>query len=209
MWATLVKVRSASCVLCHGADGSDGVEMRVLAHVPTGGGRVREEVEVRGAAWRARVDHIRGAPNVGRVDVLESDADHARVRLDVASCPLQEAVAASGVLPRFPFEVKDGHDQWLLVSERVDAASFVDALRARGIGVEVLTSREHHPHGAMTARQRELMDAAVGQGYYEVPRRVTLTKLAERLKVSKSTLSETLARGERHVLEGLRDRAAP
>lgn len=209
MWATVLRVEDPRCVWCDRAAPEDAaVHVKVLSHFAVGPGRVLEEVEVSGPAWRKRVARIEGAPRVHHLSVLESSEAHGRLRVEVDEGALQRAVLASGALPRFPFDVKDGFAQWLIVAPREDAASFVRALREGGARVEVLSSREYRPHESLTDRQRELMLAAIAQGYYEVPRRVTLTKLAERLHVSKSTLSETLARGERRVLEDLGSEAA-
>lgn len=204
MWATLVRVKVASCPWCPlTADPGSWVVVRVLAHVPGGDGRAWEEVEMTGA-WGPAVERLRGQPGASEVTVLESGPRRARVRLKVPACPLARAAASSGTLPRFPVEAQDGADLWLLVGERERNAAFVDDLKRRGVPVEIVSSREHRPRQAMTRRQRDLLDLAVAQGYYEVPRRVTLTELARRLGVAKSTLSEALARGERHAVEELR-----
>jgi hypothetical protein len=165
---------------------------------------VWEEVQLGGPGWRARLADIERLPSVHRVSLLESSEEGGRVRLEIDECPLLHAVVGSGVLPRFPFEVRGGFDEWLIIAKREDIAKFVRDLRSRGSRIEIASSREHHTHDDLTHRQRELMEAAIAQGYYEVPRRVTLTKLADQLHLSKSTLSETLARGERRVIEDLR-----
>lgn len=201
MWATLLRVENPGCAWCAGT--ASDAQVSVLSHLATSEGTVWEEAEVSGPRWRARLADAAGAPSVRRVSILESTDARARVRLELASCPLQQAVAASGAMPRFPFDATRG-DEWLLIAERAEARRFVEELRTRGVLVEVLSTRAYRPHESLTGRQRELMQAAIAQGYYEVPRRVTLTQLAERLHLAKSSLSEALARGERHVLEDLR-----
>lgn len=204
MWATLIRVVVPSCpwaAVTRGAEG--GALVRVLAHVPCGAGDAWEEAELWGEAWPVLLRRLRETPGASGVLVLESTRERARVRAKVPAGPLRHAVEASGILPRFPLEAHDGACQWLLVGERERGAAFVEALRRRGAQADVLSSREHRDPPAMTARQRDLLDAAVAQGYFEVPRRVTLTELARRMGVAKSTLSETLARAERHALEAL------
>jgi hypothetical protein len=204
MWATLVRAHNPTCAWCHEIlMGASDVTVRILAHVPAGDGRVWEEAELVGAKWPERLDAMRKLPAMRGLTLLEQAPDKARVRLDLDECPLLHAVNASGVLPRFPFQLRDGADEWLIISEREQAERFVGDLRTRGVQVEIASSREYRPNATLTDRQRELMQAAIAQGYYEVPRRVTLTELARRLKVAKSTLSETLARGERHLLNEL------
>jgi predicted DNA binding protein len=50
-------------------------------------------------------------------------------------------------------------------------------------------------------RQREVFDLAVRHGYYDTPRRITLTKLASKVGVSKSTLCEMIQLIEHRIIE--------
>ncbi|MHB8587046.1 MAG: helix-turn-helix domain-containing protein [Thermoplasmatota archaeon] len=207
MWATLLKVQNPACAWCHTATLSEpGVEVRVLAHFPANDGTVWEEAELVGPSWSAQMEKMRGMATVGDLVLLEGGPDRARVRMRVSECPLHLAVAASGVLPRFPFEVRQGYDEWLLICEKDATNKFVNRLRENGTEVQILSAKPYRQEAGLTDRQREIMDAAVDQGYFEVPRRVTLTKLADRLGIAKSTLSEILARGEKHLLEELHSR---
>jgi predicted DNA binding protein len=204
MWATLLRVENPACAWCHEATLSGaGVKVRVLAHFPANDGTVHEEVEISGSAWKETIDRIRKLDTVNEVEILETSGDGARLRMRVAECPLPHAVNASGVMPRFPFSVRQGSDEWLLVAGKEETTKFVHRIRQGGTNVEVLFSRLYRQDPGATSHQRKLMEAAIDQGYYEVPRRVTLTKLAERLGMAKSTLSEVLARGEKHLLEDL------
>lgn len=61
----------------------------------------------------------------------------------------------------------------------------------------------------LTDRQLEVLEAAIGAGYYRTPREATTAELAGDLGVSPSTLKEHLQKAERHVVEtfaGLLDR---
>jgi len=54
---------------------------------------------------------------------------------------------------------------------------------------------------ALTARQEQVLGTALAQGYFEFPRRISLTGLSELVGVRPSTLSEILRGAERRVLE--------
>lgn len=54
----------------------------------------------------------------------------------------------------------------------------------------------------LTARQQEVLDVAVGEGYYEDPREATQEDLADELGVSPATVGEHLRRIERRVFAG-------
>ena len=52
----------------------------------------------------------------------------------------------------------------------------------------------------VTDRQREVLQTAHGMGYYEVPRQVSTTDIAEALAVDPSTVVEHLQRAERNLM---------
>lgn len=52
----------------------------------------------------------------------------------------------------------------------------------------------------LTERERFVLMAAIGDGYYEYPRRISATELAEKLGYSKSTLIEYLRKAENKVI---------
>ncbi len=54
---------------------------------------------------------------------------------------------------------------------------------------------------ALTERQEQVLGKALEQGYFEFPRRISLTGLSELVGVRPSTLSEILRGAERRVLE--------
>lgn len=56
----------------------------------------------------------------------------------------------------------------------------------------------------LTDRQREVLDAALDLGYYDVPRGATHRDIAERLGLSVGTVSEHLQKIESRVFESLR-----
>lgn len=53
---------------------------------------------------------------------------------------------------------------------------------------------------SITDKQREAVEAAIEEGYYETPRRATLEDLAERLGVSRSAVSQRLRAVETHLV---------
>lgn len=52
----------------------------------------------------------------------------------------------------------------------------------------------------LTGRQREILELAVQEGYYDQPRGITRDEIAEQLDVGGSTVSEHLRKAERKVL---------
>ncbi len=72
-----------------------------------------------------------------------------------------------------------------------------------GTGKPVVRVRESLTGPAsttLTRRQMEILALAVALGYYEVPRRLNLRDLAERVELSPAATSELLRRGERLII---------
>ena len=78
----------------------------------------------------------------------------------------------------------------------------IEGLRAeRTGGVGRLASvRRWAPHRAVTGRQARALELAVRLGYFEVPRRAPLRRLAEALGVSRSAAAQLLRRGQSRYL---------
>lgn len=55
----------------------------------------------------------------------------------------------------------------------------------------------------LTKKQRNTLDYAVSRGYYDDPKRINLEALAEKLDISKSTLSYRLKTAEKHLVNSL------
>lgn len=53
----------------------------------------------------------------------------------------------------------------------------------------------------LTDEQQDTLEAAFDKGYFDIPREITLTDLAEELDISHQALSERLRRGQRSVLK--------
>ncbi len=66
--------------------------------------------------------------------------------------------------------------------------------------VRVRESMSGQSAAALTPRQKEVLALAVALGYYEVPRRMNLRDLADRVNLSPAAVSELLRRGERLII---------
>ena len=106
-----------------------------------------------------------------------------------------------GVVPRSPFEVTNGWVDWTFSCTSEQALNLLTELTKSGIPHNLVSTRKNESR-LLTKRQLEIFDAAVKSGYYDVPRKVTLTTLAEQLNVAKSTLSASLQRIESKVMNG-------
>ncbi len=108
-------------------------------------------------------------------------------------CPLADVFAAT-THPAPPFTVQAGRAEW---DHTGNGEELRRMLRDRGLRIAVRRVRKGR---GLTPRQREILLRAIEEGYYDFPRRITLSELAEKLGISKSYLSETLAKVESKLL---------
>lgn len=102
-------------------------------------------------------------------------------------CPLSSTEEAAA----WKFIVRRSSDL-----NRVLSSMTRDGVDAR---IEEVSPMEERP--SLTDRQKEIMCTAVSRGFFEFPRRISLTELSDVAGVKPSTLSEILRGAERRIME--------
>lgn len=113
---------------------------------------------------------------------------------------LLSAVIESGVLLSPPVRVKKGVAEWVVVSTRDRISFLLNLLEEKGIKHKLRSIDEFQEEKVLTDRQTEVLNLALEHGYYEIPRKITLGGLAQKLGVSKSSLSEILREAEKKLI---------
>ncbi|WP_435073400.1 helix-turn-helix domain-containing protein [Halorubrum sp. HHNYT27] len=135
------------------------------------------------------------------LSVMAREDGVATVRLETDAPLLLLAAKRSGLPIEMPLDIEDGVAAVEVTGEHERVAEMGRRLSDLGLRFEVERVRQRvDPARLLTDRQRELLLAAVDLGYYDVPRRATLTAVAEHVGIAKSTCSETLHRVERTVV---------
>lgn len=146
---------------------------------------------------------VRARPDVVDVDLLWKRASTGLVQVEAASPPLLLPLWRAGVPVEMPFTVRDGAATWELTTSSDRLSELGERLNEAGIEYHLESVVEIGSSEAdrlLTPRQREVLTVAIKEGYYAVPREVTLTDVAEKLGVSKSTCSDILHRCESNII---------
>lgn len=156
------------------------------------------------------VDALRDVPDVRVVDELQGQT---LLRFDSPQleASLTDLIAdhgarlvslsgdAEGWMVCLQFADTDGIDAF--VSDCQDRSIPVDLRQVYDADDRVDLRKIYDVHGridgdfGLTPAQQEALDLAFAAGYFDVPRQVTLTDLAERLQVSEQAVSERIRRG--------------
>jgi predicted DNA binding protein len=117
-----------------------------------------------------------------------------------------DSLVAHGFLPRETYRMLDGREQWRVVTtmgrhEAEETLEDVSAATDSDIRIVRIAASGRQPRGplqldALSPRQREVFEYACQQGYYDWPRNVSATDLANDLELSKSTVVEHLRKAE-------------
>jgi hypothetical protein len=145
------------------------------------------------------------------IELLQKEKGGTRtyfVSFKLPTPPNLEQLDRMGPLPYLsvPFEFYDGKLTLTLVGSALQIKRYLGALgrqpRLRYKVVSLMDAKYplDSPITRLTEKQRRVLIAAYRLGYYDVPRRITSERLAEKLGLVKSTLSDHVRKAERRLL---------
>ncbi|AFO56490.1 MULTISPECIES: helix-turn-helix domain-containing protein [unclassified Natrinema] len=175
-------------------------EFSVLGAWPTED-KLRVLVETYTIALPSLEETLSAIPSLTDVEIRHSTDETTLFEVSTPTPPPHGAMANSGIVPSFPLHLENGWFVGELTASREQLSAFRDELEAGEIEYHLVQISCMDGTGdALTARQLEVVELAVEHGYYDSPRRCTLSDLANRLDVNKSVVSRILQRAERHII---------
>lgn len=161
------------------------------------------EVELAPLNGHSWTELIRERPDVVEVELLSASAESELCRVFFRGEAAVPVIKRFGLIRQFPFPVRDGAATWTVVGPEAKVRGLIRTLKCGPWSVQIESVRggtvETNRFG-LTARQREILRQAIAEGYFDVPRSITLTELAERLGIAVSTLSVCLSVIERKIV---------
>lgn len=160
-----------------------------------------EVVDPGAVDWTEEISHI---PGIVSASIRGSSGPISRYQVTTAQ-PIWERLANEfEALLRYPRLIQNCEYTVEVAAPKSRLNQLVERLRQVSPSVQVLrfgreVMRSFPP--TLTPRQQLLLHQALSAGYFDVPRRITLTGLATKLGRSKSGLSRALAVVERELAE--------
>ncbi len=186
------------------------LNIQVEGCLPLGDGQMLERIRIQNAPGEGTTEElIRSSPDVRELTLVSQTEDSVIYQCTV---PLSSVIAVHEklhILPEFPFHIERGVESFLVMAQSSKCREFLSAIKEQIPGAVVTSiSRDSitRVEGLLTERQREVFHYALTQGYWDVPRRTTLSDLATSLKVSKSTLHEILSSVESKIIHKVTER---
>ncbi len=180
--------------------------IRVLAAIPdelTGVGLA----EVNGPAVAEVVAAMAEEEELTDLETLQHRDGEALVQFETTNPLLLFPARGSGIPLQMPFDIRDGEANWEVTAPNERLSALGEQLEEFGIQFTVDYVHQHTAsEQLLTDRQREIVETAVEEGYYDTPRGCSLTDLAGTVGIAKSSCSDTLHRAEEAIVKEFVDR---
>ncbi len=149
------------------------------------------------------VSELKTLPDIKRVYIADCSPTRTLVMLILNAplfCDVSRNSNAFCVACPYNSDLTDGTVNWnLFVKEPDDISRVMNMLEFRGAKAEIRKIGDAYREEVLTARQKEVFSSAVRRGYFDFPRRTSLTELANELSIKPSTLSEILRKAESKI----------
>jgi hypothetical protein len=101
-----------------------------------------------------------------------------------------------------PINAESQPASWRFIVRRTnDLRQILTRLGHDGVQTRIEDVSPLDQKATLTSRQKEIIATAVAKGYFEFPRKISLTNLSQLVGVKPSTLSEILRSAERRIME--------
>ncbi len=116
-------------------------------------------------------------------------------------CDVCGVIATKCLMRRGEYRVKNDRLVWTFVAEEEEVPRVIDALREKGVEVELLQSVELEGPSDVDLPQLNVLLRAMEMGYFDVPRKASIHDVARELGSSPASLSVSIRRGLKRVLK--------
>ena len=155
------------------------------------------------------VERIRAHPDIEKVETSTLKDGGLLLTVTTKNCYVCRALTSSDCFLISSFTTEEGDLLWTIITPSEESVRrLVKGIEAKGTSVKFLSIVPLDHKEVLTRKQLDVIRTAFELGYYDMPKRTGIVRLAKRFKVSPSTLAEILQRGEKKVI-GLFLKARP
>ena len=141
-------------------------------------------------------------PSVKDVEVAKIAQNLYLASVILKRCLLCRAVLGSEIFLREGKGVGMGLIEWdLLAVKEGSLLQLIQTLQGLGCEVKIKRVKSVESKESLTQKQMEILRYAYVRGYFDFPKRIKISDIAERFGMSVSTVSEILRRGQKKIIE--------
>ena len=183
--------------------GNHNITFQLVEHMALSKGRGSVRILARGRGIQKLKEDLLSHRGIESALIHDEGSDSIAANLTISKGgggflrPLIE----SEVIPNTPFEIRDGWVDWIFDTDNSHMKNLIKKMKESGLQHKIHSVSKNDGTRLLTIRQREIFDLAIEEGYYETPRRITLTNLATKAGISKSTICEITHVIERKIIE--------
>lgn len=144
------------------------------------------------------------AKDITGIELLWKNVEKSVILVETDNPLLLLPVSRVGVPLKTPFSISNGVASWEIFTSHSRLSELTDEFDDLGITYDIESIQEFDAAGndsILTARQQEVLSDAFEAGYYDTPRKASLTQVATSLDITKSTCSDILHRAEGKIIE--------
>ena len=176
---------------------------RVVSALP-GDGHGVGVIEIDGEGYEEVLKEIPKQETVSKTEVLWKNDEQKKALIQVRTDEhlILQRASRSEVPIEMPFEIQDGIGEWTLRASHESLSELGSAFDSMGMEYDIEYLRDlGDEEEFLTEKQRKVIEVAHELGYYDTPREVSLSEVADELGIAKSTCSETLHRAEGKIMD--------
>ncbi len=200
---------SYSCCLVRSTEVHPDISIEVLSGLPISDTEMVEDIRLTGPGPLAeRVEELRKCPGVRSVEVLQSDETFVSCRIRHPICPVVRLHQQLRVPPTLPATIEKGSHNVIFTASPDDMRRIYEVSRKKYRDIRIVSLHPSVLEGKeaiLTERQQQVFREAYVSGYWDIPRKTSVSALADRLRVSKSTLAEIMTRIESKLMHAAAD----
>ena len=142
------------------------------------------------------VESIQAHPSIKEIQILKESTCAVDLESRTLDPYLLQSIVRSCVLVNLPVIIQDGFAKFEISGSRENINEFLEILESKKIKSELKEIGEftQNTDYLLTPRQQQIFDTAKKSGYFESPRKINLSSLADNLGMAKSTLSSMMQR---------------
>lgn len=143
------------------------------------------------------IKFIKTHPSVHEFNVVEQKDNRIKINVKTKDPYLLYAIIKCGVLINFPINIREGYAYWKLIASRDRIDQLLTLFEQKNIKFDLLRIGKApydlgKEENKLTLEESRVLDQAIKEGFFEVPRKISLEALANKLGKSKSALSVML-----------------